>query len=75
MFTKFSIALIASCASAVKFAGFDHSKLNASALMPFASVSEIDAIFTDQALAPDLTQLVRNSNVDLHIAKMPDGTG
>jgi DeoR family glycerol-3-phosphate regulon repressor len=59
----------------VKFAGFDHSKLNASALMPFASVSEIDAIFTDQALAPDLTQLVRNSNVDLHIAKMPDGTG
>ena len=59
----------------VKFAGLDHSKLNAPALMPFASVAEIDAVFTEQALSPDLTQLFRSNNVDLHIAKMSNETG
>ncbi|MEL0197587.1 MAG: hypothetical protein VW870_11120, partial [Rhodobiaceae bacterium] len=54
----------------VKFAGFDHSKLNASALMPFAHVAEIDAIFTDQVLAPGLTQLIEDNDVELHIAGM-----
>lgn len=59
----------------IKFAGFDHSKLNASALMPFANVSEIDAIFTDQVLPPDLTQIISRNNVDLHIVKMPGVVG
>ena len=55
----------------VKLVGFDHSKLNASALMPFADVAEVDAIFTDKALAPDLARLIGENGVDLHIADMP----
>ena len=57
----------------VKFAGFDHSKLNASALMPFAHVAEIDAIFTDNKLAPEVTRLVEMNNVELHITNGGDG--
>jgi len=55
----------------VKFVGFDHSKLNAPALMPFAHVAEVDSIFTDTALAPDLARLIAENGVDLHIAETP----
>jgi DeoR/GlpR family transcriptional regulator of sugar metabolism len=43
--------------------------------MPFANVSEIDAIFTDQVLPPDLTQIISRNHVDLHIVNMPGVVG
>jgi DeoR family glycerol-3-phosphate regulon repressor len=51
--------------SRVKFAGFDHSKMNANALMPFAHVSELDGIFTDKPLPPDLSRLIKGNGVEL----------
>jgi len=52
----------------VKFAGFDHSKLNASALMPFAHVAELDAIFTDRMPAKDVQQLIADNGADIFVA-------
>lgn len=52
--------------SRVKFAGFDHSKMNANALMPFAHISEIDAIFTDKPLPKELSSLVQDHGVTLY---------
>jgi DeoR/GlpR family transcriptional regulator of sugar metabolism len=41
--------------------------------MPFAHVAEIDAIFTDNKLAPEVTRLVEMNNVELHITNGGDG--
>jgi DeoR family glycerol-3-phosphate regulon repressor len=55
--------------STKKFAGVDHSKFNANALMPFAHVSEIDAIFTDKHPGDAVSKLIHDSNVALHVGK------
>ena len=55
--------------STTKFAGIDHSKFNANALMPFAHVSELDAIFTDRHPSESVSQLIHDSDVDLHVGK------
>lgn len=59
------ISRIAMEISRYKFAGFDHSKFNASAFMPFAHVSEVDAIFTDQQPAPQISKLLKANGTEL----------
>ena len=37
--------------------------------MPFAHVSELDAIFTDRHPSESVSQLIHDSDVDLHVGK------
>ena len=51
-----------------KFAAADHSKFNADAMMPFAHVSEIDGIFTDQQPPLRIVDAIQQSGAELFVA-------
>ena len=51
-----------------KFAAADHSKFNADAMMPFAHVSEIDGIFTDQQPPPSIVDAIKQGGAELFVA-------
>ena len=53
-----------------KFVAADHSKFNARAMMPFAHVSEIDALFTDQKPPAPVVDAIKQGGTNLHI--VPD---
>ncbi|MGJ3261524.1 MAG: DeoR/GlpR family DNA-binding transcription regulator [Rhodospirillales bacterium] len=59
--------------SRVKFVGIDHSKFNADAMMPFAHVSEIDALFTDGEPPTELKDTITGSGCDLFVANDDPG--
>lgn len=50
-----------------KFAAADHSKFNADAMMPFAHVSEIDGLFTNQPPPAPIADAIRQGKTDLFI--------
>jgi len=50
-----------------KFVVADHSKFNADAMMPFAHVSEIDALFTDRQPPPAIADAIRQGGAGLFI--------
>ena len=51
-----------------KFVVADHSKFNADAMMPFAHVSEIDALFTDKKPPSPIVDAIKKGGSDLFIA-------
>jgi len=51
-----------------KFVAADHSKFNADAMMPFAHVSEIDALFTDREPPSAIVDAIKKGGSDLFIA-------
>ncbi|MBO6947354.1 MAG: DeoR family transcriptional regulator [Rhodospirillales bacterium] len=55
--------------SKVKFVGIDHSKFNTDAMMPFAHVSEVDALFTDREPPAGLKRVIDESGCDLFVAR------
>jgi len=55
--------------SRIRFAGADHSKFNADAMMPFAHVSEIDALFTDRQPEDGLVDVIRQSGTELFVTE------
>lgn len=54
--------------SRLKFVGVDHSKFNADAMMPFAHVSEIDGLFTNQQPPPPIVDAIKQGGTDLFVA-------
>ena len=54
--------------SRLKFAAADHSKFNADAMMPFADVAEIDAVFTDRQPPAAIADAIKQGGTDLFIA-------
>ena len=50
-----------------KFAAADHSKFNADAMMPFAHVSEIDGLFTNQPPPAPIADAIRQGKTDLFV--------
>ncbi len=59
--------------SRVKFVGIDHSKFNTDAMMPFAHVSEIDALFTDGEPPAELKDTITESGCELFVANNDSG--
>ena len=53
--------------SRLKFAAADHSKFNADAMMPFAHVSEIDRLFTNQQPPAPIMDALRQGGTELFI--------
>ncbi len=51
-----------------KFAAADHSKFYADAMMPFANVSEVDAIFTDQRPPEPIAKAIKKGKTNLFVA-------
>ncbi len=51
-----------------KFVAADHSKFNADAMMPFAHISEIDALFTDKPPSASMADAIRQGGTDLVVA-------
>ena len=55
--------------SRLKFAAADHSKFNADAMMPFAHVSEIDRLFTNQQPPAPIVDALEQGETELFIAR------
>jgi DeoR family glycerol-3-phosphate regulon repressor len=54
--------------SRLKFVAADHSKFNADAMMPFAHISEIDGLFTNQQPPAPIVDVIRQGGTDLFVA-------
>lgn len=54
--------------SRLKFIAADHSKFNADAMMPFAHISEIDALFTNKQPSLPIIEAIKQGGTDLFVA-------